>query len=69
MSKKISRRSFIKQSTSIGVGSVLSTAIIPEIALCKKPIDIAVVKGNNYFSNRLLRTLRRVSSSSEVRVS
>ena len=53
MSKKISRRSFIKQSTSIGVGSVLSTAIIPEIALCKKPIDIAVVKGNNYFSNAI----------------
>ena len=53
MSKKISRRSFIKQSTSIGVGSVLSTAIIPEIALCKNPIDIAVVKGKNYFSNAI----------------
>ena len=51
MSKKINRRAFIKKSTSIGVGSVLGTSLLSEVAFPKESIDIAVVKGNNYFSN------------------
>jgi uncharacterized protein (DUF362 family) len=51
MAKKINRRSFIKKSTSIGVGSVLGTSLLSEVVFAKNPIDIAVVKGKNYFSN------------------
>ena len=53
MSKKINRRSFIKKSTSIGVGSVLSTSLLSEVAFSDESIDIAVVKGNNYFANAI----------------
>jgi len=53
MSKKINRRSFIKKSTSIGVGSVLSTSLLSEVAFAKESIEIAVVKGKNYFLNAI----------------
>jgi len=49
MAQKINRRSFIKKSTSIGVGTVLSTSLLSEVAFAKESIDIAVVKGKNYF--------------------
>ena len=53
MSKKINRRSFIKKSTSIGVGSVLGTSLLSEVAFSDESIDIAVVKGKDYFSNTI----------------
>ena len=53
MSKKINRRSFIKKSTSIGVGSVLGTSLLSEVAISKESIDIAVVRGKNYFTNAI----------------
>jgi uncharacterized protein (DUF362 family) len=51
MSEKITRRSFIKKSATIGVSSVLSSAIIPNLSLSDGAIDIAVVKGQNNFES------------------
>jgi len=49
MAKKISRRSFIKGSAAIGVGSLVGGSIIYGFA--GEPADISVVKGQNYFDN------------------
>jgi uncharacterized protein (DUF362 family) len=51
MSKKIKRRSFIKKSAAIGACSVLGQSLIPDIVHADEPIDIAVVRGQNYFEN------------------
>lgn len=51
MSEKITRRSFIKKSATIGVSSVLSSSLVPNISLNNERIDIAVVKGQNYFES------------------
>jgi len=51
MSEKITRRSFIKKSTAIGVSSVLGSTLIPNMALSNEPIDMVVVKGQNYLEN------------------
>lgn len=51
MSEKISRRSFIRKSATIGVSSVLGSSLIPDITLSDETIDMAVVKGKNYFEN------------------
>ena len=55
MTKKISRRSFIKKSTTIGVGSLVAGSIIPglSIAASKQKVDIPVVQGQNYFDNTI----------------
>ena len=53
MSDKITRRSFIKKSTAIGVSSVLGKALVPNIALSEETIDMVVVKGQNYFESTL----------------
>jgi uncharacterized protein (DUF362 family) len=51
MSKEITRRSFIKKSTSIGVLSVLGGSLLPDLAFGGDAIDIAVVKGEDYFES------------------
>jgi len=51
MSEKITRRSFIKKSTAFGVSSVFGGTLIPNITSGDETIDIAVVKGQNYFEN------------------
>ncbi|UCE08778.1 MAG: DUF362 domain-containing protein [bacterium] len=51
MSEKITRRSFIKKSATIGVSSVLGSSMVPDITLSNEIIDLAVVKGQNYFEN------------------
>ena len=51
MSEKITRRSFIKKSTAVGVSSVFGRTLIPNITLGNEAIDISVVKGQNYFEN------------------
>jgi len=53
MSKKMKRRDFVKTGTAIGVGTALSQKIIPEIIRASETIDIAVVKGTNYFQNTI----------------
>jgi uncharacterized protein (DUF362 family) len=51
MSEKITRRSFIKKSATIGVSSVLGSSLVPNITLSNETIDMAVVKEHNYFEN------------------
>jgi uncharacterized protein (DUF362 family) len=51
MSEKITRRSFIKKSATIGVSSVLGSSLVPDITLSNETIDMAVVKEQNYFEN------------------
>jgi uncharacterized protein (DUF362 family) len=55
MTKKISRRSFIKKSTFIGVGSLVAGSIIPDLSMAasKQKVDISVVQGQNYFDNTI----------------
>ena len=48
MSKKISRRSFMKKSAAIGVTSVVGSSVYPNLIFGQKPIDVSVVKGDNY---------------------
>jgi uncharacterized protein (DUF362 family) len=50
-SGKINRREFIRRSTAIGVGSMLSTNLVPDIVLSNEVADLAVVKGTDYFNN------------------
>lgn len=51
MSQKITRRSFMKKSAAIGVGSVLGRSLVQDLTFGDEAIDIAVVKGQNYFEN------------------
>lgn len=51
MSKKISRRSFIKTSAGIGISSAFSKSMLPSIAFGNEAIDLAVVEGKNYYEN------------------
>lgn len=51
MTEKITRRSFMKKSATIGVSSVLAGAIVPNISLDDNIIDLVVVKGQNYFES------------------
>lgn len=56
MTDSMTRRSFIKGSTALGVASILGGSIdgwIPETALAATGIDIAVVQGADYFRNTL----------------
>lgn len=51
ISKKITRRAFIKKSSAIGLSSILSTTLIPNISFSNNKIDVGVVKGPDYFEN------------------
>ncbi len=55
MTKKISRRSFIKKSTTIGVGSLVAGNIITDlsVAASRQKVDVSVVQGKNYFDNTI----------------
>lgn len=51
MSDKISRRTFIKTSAAIGVGSVLGKTLAADAVFGGESIDIAVVTGDDYLAN------------------
>lgn len=58
--KKISRRSFIKKSLAIGAGSICGERILSNLSgtdwgsiNAAEPIDLSIVKGNNYFQNTI----------------
>jgi uncharacterized protein (DUF362 family) len=56
MSKKISRRAFLKTGTAIGMGTMIGGAVLPDFlkagpAGTGRPVDISVVTGKNYFEN------------------
>lgn len=58
MSNKISRRSFIKQGTAFGVGSLVAGNIVsgmgkPAGKGGKSGVDISAVQGENYFENTI----------------
>ncbi len=55
MTKKISRRSFIKKSTTIGVGSLVAGNIIPDLSMAasNQKVDVSAVQGQNYFDNTI----------------
>ncbi|UCG27540.1 MAG: DUF362 domain-containing protein [Bacteroidales bacterium] len=49
MFKKITRRSFLKQSAAIGIGSAISGKMSKSNSLPDEPVDISVVKSQNYY--------------------
>lgn len=49
MAKTISRRSFIKESAAVGVGSLLGGSFL----FAEDTVDISVAKGEDYFENTL----------------
>jgi len=51
MPKKIDRREFIQQSAAISVSSILGKNLGSNIKLQAQNIDMAVVKGENYFKS------------------
>ncbi len=58
MNQKINRRSFIKKSVTIGATSLVSGTVLPQFidkssifAVENEKIDIAAVKGEDYFNN------------------
>jgi uncharacterized protein (DUF362 family) len=51
MSEKITRRSFIKKSSAVGVSAILGSTLVSDIGCRYEPIDIAVAKGENYLKN------------------
>lgn len=51
MSEKITRRTFIKTSAAIGMGSVLGEGLTPDITFGGKTPDIAVVTGTDYLAS------------------
>lgn len=51
MSNKITRRSFIKKSSAVGVTTILGSSLVSDIGCRYEPIDIAVTKGENYLEN------------------
>ena len=53
MSEKINRRTFIKQSTALGVTSVMSSSIFSSCSTSSILPDISVVQGDNYENNTL----------------
>jgi len=52
MSKKLSRRSFMKTSATIGATSVLGSSMMCDMLKTEK-VDISVVKGANYYDNTI----------------
>ena len=53
MSEKINRRTFIKQSTALGVTSVMSSSILSSCAIGNELPDLSVVQSDNYEKNTL----------------
>ena len=53
MPKKINRREFIQKSAAIGVSSVLGKNLASNIKLKEQNIDMAVVKGTDYFKSAI----------------
>jgi uncharacterized protein (DUF362 family) len=57
MSKKINRRSFIKKSAVFSASSVIGSTVMPGVfnryANAESSIDLAAVKGENYFENTI----------------
>jgi hypothetical protein len=56
MSKSITRRSFLKGSTVLGVSSILRGSALgwmQKLALAEGKVDIAAVKGDDYFKNTI----------------
>lgn len=51
MSDKITRRTFLKTSAAIGVGSVLGKTLAPDVIFGGESIDVAVVTGDDYLAN------------------
>lgn len=67
MSKSITRRSFLKGSTVLGVSSILGSSALgwmQKHALAEGNVDIAAVKGDDYFKNTIkaAESLRRYGS-------
>ena len=62
MKKRLSRRSFIKAGSTLGVSSIVGGVLLPKIP--KKPgnIDISAVKSNDYFKG----TLKAVEQLGEI---
>ena len=52
MSKKLSRRSFIKKSAAIGATSLIGSQVMCNMAKAEK-VDISVVQGENYYDNTI----------------
>lgn len=53
MSKKISRRSFVKTSAAFGVTSIIGSSLVPARIYGNTSVDIAVAKGDNYEQNTI----------------
>ena len=58
MTEKISRRSFLKKGTALGVSSVIGSTVRADAAPKKKEsasklVDISVVTGKDYYANTL----------------
>jgi hypothetical protein len=56
MSESITRRAFIKGSTVLGASSILGGSVvgwIQKLALAEDQVDIAAVKGADYFKNTI----------------
>jgi len=53
MSGQIKRREFLKKSAVLSAATVLGNSVVPGLAFSKNAVDIAVVKGQNYFNTTL----------------
>jgi len=51
MGHKLTRRSFIKTSGAIGVHTFLGSPLIPGLVSGSENVDLAIVKGKDYFQN------------------
>lgn len=53
MPKKISRRSFMKQSAAIGASTIIAPSLLPSTATAHGENTISVVEGDDYFNNTM----------------
>ncbi len=53
MPKKISRRSFMKQSAAIGASTIIAPSLLPSTAAAHGENTISVVEGDDYFNNTI----------------
>lgn len=53
MAKKMDRRSFIKNSTAVGVGTLIGSSAFFDLRAASTAVDISVVKGRDYFKNTI----------------
>jgi uncharacterized protein (DUF362 family) len=47
----MNRREFVKKSTIVGISAVLNKSPLPQLHAAQNTIDLAVVKGHDYFNN------------------